>query len=549
MSTPIAQTAVAVAQRPAVATTGRWFGDPARPLMGWLTTPAAGPTAAGVLMLPDVGAQYWSSHFTTRAIAERLAEAGHTVLRIDYDGTGDSAGDQWDPGRLAAWRASAATGAEELRTLGCQRLTVVGVRLGAMLALADGAALQADEVVAWAPESSGKRYGRALRLLGEEIPDDAGVTSGGVVFTPATLDDLATLDLGKLDTAPARNVLLLGDVSKKLVRHLTSLGGQVDAVDPGGSEAAFDRPTEDAETAWPIVDAIAAWVPPPTSAPMPARPDMAADARTHATIDWDGHRLTERVVAVTDLVGVLTEPESPRENPCTVVFLNAGSSSHVGPGRAWVEYARFVAAAGHRALRIDWRGWGESPDDGHAPGRPYDRHTYDETVRLVEALHAEGHERVVLTGLCASAWMALRVVRDAPVAGVMALNPQMYWQWGDPVLSQVDTGIERTDKRLREEWGRRWKVWTALDVVGHRPPVARWLEELSAARVHVLTLFSERDDGLCFLQNRVQRRLDRILRQGYVHVEEVLGIDHGMHRAWLRPQMVAAMLRHLERVA
>jgi pimeloyl-ACP methyl ester carboxylesterase len=266
-------------------------------------------------------------------------------------------------------------------------------------------------------------------------------------------------------------------------------------------------------------------------------------------VPWQGRRLTERVVDVAGLTGILTEPEAPRDGACTVVFLNAGSSTHVGPGRAWVEYARSLAAAGHRALRVDWRGWGESPAVGRSPGRPYDRHTHQETVDLVGALRAGGHERVVLTGLCASAWMALRVALEAPVAGVIAINPQLYWTWGDPVLSQVDTGIERTAKRLREERGRRWRVWTALDVLGHRPPVARWLERLSGSGVAVLLLFSEADDGLGYLHNRLRRRLDRVRRCGTLTVEEVMDIDHGMLRAGLRPRMVQKMLDHLERVA
>ncbi|HWH92257.1 MAG TPA: hypothetical protein VNT03_00215 [Baekduia sp.] len=539
-----ATTQIPASAGPDVRTAGRWLGDPDRPLVGWLTTPAGGPSAAGVLVLPDVGAQYWSAHGTLRALAERLAGAGHTVLRLDYDGTGDAAGDQRDGGRLAAWRASAATGAQELRALGCARLTIMGVRLGAMLALADGAALDADEVVAWAPETSGRRLARALRLLGEPVPGDDGLTNGGVLFSASTLADLGTLDLTGITAAPAPRTLIVGDVGRRAADHLRDLGGTLDVVGAEGSDVALDRATEDAEVARPVVEAIAGWLaPPPPAGPLPPAPE-----RRSARLRWEGHRLSEEIVAIDGLVGVLTEPETVRTDVCTVVFLNAGSCTHVGPGRAWVEYARSLAAAGHRALRVDWRGWGESPDEGHAPGRPYDRHTEQETIGLVRALHAGGHERVVLSGLCASAWMALRVAREAGAAGVVAINPQMYWRWGDPVLSQVDTGIERTDKRLREERGRRLGLWTALDLVGHRPPVGRWLDELAAARLPVLLLFSEGDDGLGFLRNRLARRLERVQRTGAVHVAEIAGIDHGMHRAWLRPQMVRAVLDHLDRI-
>ena len=127
----------------------RWFGDPDRPLLGWLSTPRDGVSSAGVLVLPAVGYSYWSSQRTMRVLAERLAAAGHTVLRFDYEGTGDSGGDQWDDDRVASWRASAAAGAGELRALGCRRLVLVGARLGGTLALLDASALGADAVVAW----------------------------------------------------------------------------------------------------------------------------------------------------------------------------------------------------------------------------------------------------------------------------------------------------------------------------------------------------------------------------------------------------------------
>src|SRR3954470_12671868 len=117
---------------------GHWFGPAERPLMGWLTTPAAGAGQSGVLILPPLGYQYWSSHRTLRTIAERLADMGHTVLRIDYDGSGDSAGDQWDPGRLPAWRGSVRASATELRAFGVTRLAIVGARLGGTFALLEG---------------------------------------------------------------------------------------------------------------------------------------------------------------------------------------------------------------------------------------------------------------------------------------------------------------------------------------------------------------------------------------------------------------------------
>ena len=88
-----------------IVTSGQWIGPPDRPLMAWLTRPAQGIGDVGVVIVPPVGYEYWSSHRTLRTLAERLAENGCLALRFDFDGTGDSGGDQWDPARLEAWRS------------------------------------------------------------------------------------------------------------------------------------------------------------------------------------------------------------------------------------------------------------------------------------------------------------------------------------------------------------------------------------------------------------------------------------------------------------
>ena len=134
-----------------------------------------------------------------------------------------------------------------------------------------------------------------------------------------------------------------------------------------------------------------------------------------------------------------------------MVFLNSGSEVHTGPGRAWVEYARGLARPGVEVLRVDFRGWGESPDEGHAPGRPYDEHTVNDAIDVVEARRAQGR-RVVLAGLCAGAWIGLKAATQVRVDGVIAINPQLYWQPGDPVEALMTTTRAR----------RRSEIWPAL---------------------------------------------------------------------------------------
>jgi pimeloyl-ACP methyl ester carboxylesterase len=528
-----------------IRTEGRWIGPPQRPLLSWLSMPEDSPGDSGVLLLPPVGYPYWSSHRTLRVIAERFAADGHLAMRIDYESSGDSSGGLWDADRFVAWKASVSVAAAELRRLGCRRLVVVGVRLGGTLALLQGEELEADAVIAWSPVVSGRRYVREIRLLSTEVPGEmlpaessGAIVSAGTVFTEQTLKAISQCDLVGLQTVPAARVLLIdGSPQEGLAEHLRELDVEVDQLQISGGESALEQPAEYATVPEQIVEAINSWVAP---APAAARSPVAAGPAV-ARFDWDGTVIAEQVLELGPdrLVALLSQPSSPISGARTIVFLNSGSESHIGPARAWVEYARELACMGYNCVRVDFHGWGESPDDGHAPGRPYDQHCEQDTVAIIGALRALGHESIVIVGLCASAWIALRAVLREPVAGVLALNPQLYWRPGDPVEATMqETRLRRTAERRREELGGRYRLWTALDLLGHRPWAARWLDDLRKAQTPVALVFAEGDDGIEYLHNRLRRRMGVARRSRAVRIIEVPDIDHSMHRVWLRPRLL-----------
>jgi pimeloyl-ACP methyl ester carboxylesterase len=540
--------------RRSVRTDAFWIGPVEGKLMAWLTQPPAGPGDVGVVIVPPLGYESFTTHRTVRALAERLALIGCSVVRIDLDGTGDSWGEPWDPDRVLSWRASLHEAATFLTGIGCRSLVVAGVRFGATLALTEGADMGADRALAWAPVVKGRTFVRELTLLGDEIPDDhghpglaGGVVQAGSAFDPQTLAHLRTFDLTTLSVPPAVHVLVIDRddqaPSRALVERISSLDAEVDHLVLGGSDTALDRPTEYAEIAGTVVDAIVDWVGPsgPSSAPK-APTDVARR-------EWTSHGVTERVVRLGRhrLVGVLTEPDQdPR---CTILWLNTGSEPHVGTGRAWVDFARDLATHGYASVRLDFSGFGESPDLGHAPGRPYDAHCRDEVVDVAADLHAHGHRKVVVAGLCAGAWVGLAAATDEQVDGVIAINPQLYWQPGDPVEASIvtETRPRRQAEIRRFRRIRRTGAWWALDALGVRHPAARRLRSIDRAGVPVLAVFAEGDDGLEFLEDRVGRTWAHVRR--HPHIEDVVvpDIDHSMHRIWLRPAMAEVLKRWLDR--
>ena len=95
----------------------RYFGSSERALLGVYSPPeAALEREAVVLLCHPAPQEYMRSHWALRQLAARLAAAGLHVLRFDYSGTGDSAGDSSAGASLEAWRADVLTA-----TRGAQR--------------------------------------------------------------------------------------------------------------------------------------------------------------------------------------------------------------------------------------------------------------------------------------------------------------------------------------------------------------------------------------------------------------------------------------------
>ncbi len=112
-----------------------WFGSVERPLFGWYHAPAQHTARGSAVLCNAFGHEGMVAHRTHRRLALRLACEGFAVLRFDYDGTGDSAGSDYDPGRIEAWLSSIQRAIQEVVTLsGASQVALIGTRLGALLA-------------------------------------------------------------------------------------------------------------------------------------------------------------------------------------------------------------------------------------------------------------------------------------------------------------------------------------------------------------------------------------------------------------------------------
>ncbi len=107
------------------------------------------------------------THWAFRRLAALLAGAGVHVLRFDYFGTGDSAGSS-DEGTLAAWIDDIALAERTLRELSnASRSSLVGYRLGAVLAwrACRILATRPRDLVLWEPVVRGANYLEELHAV------------------------------------------------------------------------------------------------------------------------------------------------------------------------------------------------------------------------------------------------------------------------------------------------------------------------------------------------------------------------------------------------
>jgi len=122
------------------------------------------PRSTAVLLCNPFGEEASRAHRTYRVLATQLERAGYAALRFDYSGTGDSVGDS-GAATVDAWVGDVASAAERLRTAsGVARVTIVGLRFGATLAMLASARGEPRprHLVLWDPVVEGVAYLREL---------------------------------------------------------------------------------------------------------------------------------------------------------------------------------------------------------------------------------------------------------------------------------------------------------------------------------------------------------------------------------------------------
>lgn len=136
-----------------------FFGPPSTQLFGAYHPPQGASRREGIVLCNPFGQEYMRAHRSFRRLAINLAGKGFSVLRFDYRGMGDSAG------TLAGvtpedWMSDIESAVQELMDVaGVQKVSLLGLRLGALLAAQVAAKNRSvNKLVLWDPIISGQAY-------------------------------------------------------------------------------------------------------------------------------------------------------------------------------------------------------------------------------------------------------------------------------------------------------------------------------------------------------------------------------------------------------
>jgi pimeloyl-ACP methyl ester carboxylesterase len=410
------------------------------------------------------------SHRSYRRLAQHLAAEGFAVLRFDYDGTGDSAGEDSDPNRVDAWLDSIRRACSEAIALsGAEHTILFGMRLGALLALAQAERAPVDGLMLLAPPRSGRAWLREMRALqaikgarselDSDVSSDPGIA--GFLLDHSTRADLERLDAAKVRTCPARNAFIIArddlpGAEAILVDQLGRLGLAAELCATPGYAASMPEDPFKSVVPVQLFDDIAAWLKknyeatagaeePPAisrSAPTSSRPSFTTmSAPTPLT--------RERVVDLGGLFGILSEPALPSSQTRTaILLLNIGANHHIGSNRMYVRMARAWAAEGFHVLRMDFSGMGDSPAvNGGKENDVYATRFMLEARSGIDFLQTQGATNFVLMGLCSGAYVAYHTaIADPRVSGVVMINPlTFHWREGDSLEIRLRQSFKSTE--------------------------------------------------------------------------------------------------------
>lgn len=498
------------------------------------------PHGLAVVLCAPVGRDARCAYRPLYLFAEAIAAQGVPVLRYDHLGDGDSMPldaelDQWPLWAAGVEQAAAFARAQT----GADSLVLGGLRIGASLAALAAQSLRPDGLMLLAPLVTGRAWIRELQMAaamaGLPSPADGSIEIDGLRLSPATIASLEGVDLKRLAPGDAKTFLATPTPDPRLS---ASLGARVSFVRFDGYAELF----RDAHLNAPpgaVFEAAAAWLE-GLAAGMPDAGPAPAAAPSHLVADdW-----TETPVAFgAELRGVLCLPVRATGGQ-GVIFGNSGGEPRAGVGGFATRACRALASRGVAALRFDFAGLGESASLDCWRTHVYETPRAADFRAAADRLAQEGYDDVVLAGVGAGGYQALRAaIDDARFRRLVAINARLVWRAGDLLEARRASGPALRPVNvlaLTQRPGRG-----DLNVFAAVAALLAQLRRRIRLRPHDTACRSARAEIARIAADRAQVR---ILVGSDDESKERLEADFGVQGGWLtrRRGVEVAMIRHLD---
>jgi alpha-beta hydrolase superfamily lysophospholipase len=589
------------ADRAAIVRTPGYFASRGSDIFRWLHVPHDRACLGAVAVVcPPVASEYTRSHRSLRHLCDRLAAAGIPALRFDYHGIGDSPGSDLDPDRLGTWRANIVDAIAHARSVtGCERVYVIGVRLGATLAALATSDVPVERVVLWNPCVQGKAYVREMRALAmaaerQTCDIEGAIESAGFITTAETLAAIGAIDLRRADMQVRERALVLGRDDAAFDRSLNDRLGALGIANEHACVAGWaGMMAEHQFTVVPdaALDLVVAWLSAGTP-PAIRTAALAADEPRQSTFlafsAQDGAEARVEEIACRfgedhHLFGILTRADASTERPAVVVF-NAGAAHHVGPNRLYVELTRNLAAMGLACLRFDLESLGDSVNrrPGERENYPYPHHAVANGKAAIDFLRERfGYRRFIALGLCSGAHTVFHAgleLAGDPIEEIVMVNPmQFYWVEGmsldtsrkfeDMVqykrsmrdarrwvkLLRGDVNFRRLAEVLASQARTQARAWadafTEALWPSRAPRLSRDLHRIFGTGRRIALFVSEGDPGRDILLAGARLTATRAMRDGRIRLQMIPEADHTFSQWKPRRDLLARLCSHLRDAA
>lgn len=416
-----------------------YFESRGESLFGILHTKGNQHFNLGVVICSPIGRENNHTHRTIRHLADHLADHHIPTLRFDYYSIGNSNGDEFFPNLADSWQSDIVAAINLLKEkCGVKKVILIGVRLGALLALKVSEVLSLNEIVLWYPVLNGRSFTRELIITSKTSENTQNqsidfIEAAGFILTRPNEEKIKELHYKKMELANLRNVLIINQDKNHDIENVisdVSGRGEVEFVVGGEYHEMFAMPHLNS-VAFDEIEKIVSWC-------EKLKEEKSNSFQLNSFIKTRVQHVVrdsyQETISQKDRLFFISLIAEKKNNNPIILILNTGMDHNVGTNRLSVTLSIKFAEMGFDTVRMDLSGVGESITDNLADENEMFSPKYQQdVVTMVNYLSKTYGKKIILMGVCAggqTSYLSAIDHPELPVVDYIIINTILY-RWKD----------------------------------------------------------------------------------------------------------------------